>query len=222
MGLELAFRDRIKDTRLYLKSLQDIETRLGTPGKTFYNAASTVNASRASVYIMMYNCVEFALTKAVSEIREEIQAGAYVFTELKEFWQNDFIQANFADRLRQGTNHADFTAELLKATKSVVQWKISSRNLPFSGNLDHIQIFKMRDQLGCKWQSPKGTIGGADLSIVRRRRNDLAHGEESFLNVGSGSNTAILIDQLDRIRNFVSSFLRMLERYQKRRDYLRR
>jgi hypothetical protein len=79
----------------------------------------------------------------------------------------------------------------------------------------------MREQLECAWKIPKHTLGGSDLNLVRKRRNDLAHGEETFLNIGSSSDTLTLIAQLERIKKFFSSFLRMLERYQERHLFLR-
>ncbi len=221
MSVEDEFRLRVRDVRTYLRSLQDIEVKLGRPGRTFYSAASALNASRASVYIMIYNCIEFGLAASVSSIRETIHNGDYHFQDIKDYWQNDLLRTNFGDKLRQGTNHAQFIQELSEATKSNAKWKSISRDLPSSGNIDQTQILRMREQLECTWRIPKHTLGGSDLNLIRKRRNDLAHGEETFLNIGSSSDTLTLIAQLERIKKFFSSFLRMLERYQERHLFLR-
>ena len=221
MSVEEAFRLRVRDVRTYLRSLQDIETRFSRPGRTFYSAASAVNASRASVYIMIYNCVEFGLSASISGIRETIHNGDYHFQDVEEYWQNDLLRVNFSERLRQGTNHAQFVVDMSGATKGKAKWKHIARDLPFSGNIDQAQLLRMRDQLGYAWKIPKHTLGGADLNLIRKHRNDLAHGEETFLNVGSSSDTMTLIEQLERIGRFFSSFLRMLERYQESRSFLR-
>lgn len=221
MSPEQAFRDRAKEVRAYLRSLQDIEQNFSKPGRRFYRSAYAVTASRASVFIMIYNCIEFSVKLSIVNIRKDIHSGQHKFSDLRNFWQEDVIRANFLNRIQQGTKHAELTIDMLQTTRSIVNWEVADRDFPFSGNIDQSQLIRLAKRLEYDWKIPDGTLGGSDLNMIRKNRNDLAHGAETFQDIGSNSNTGTMIEQLDRVRRFISSFLKMMERYRFRKMYLR-
>ncbi len=51
-------------------------------------------------------------------------------------------------------------------------------------------------------------------------RNDLAHGVESFEAIGGQFTTRDIVDKFERIREFMFSYLRMMDRYKARQLYL--
>jgi hypothetical protein len=51
-------------------------------------------------------------------------------------------------------------------------------------------------------------------------RNDLAHGVETFESIGAQFTTNDIAEKFYRIREFMLSFLRMMDRYKTRRLYL--
>ncbi len=101
-----------------------------------------------------------------------------------------------------------------------LDWNARERDLPFSGNIDHEELFQFVGRIGYRWRPPRASLGGTDLQLVRKMRNDLAHGIESFEDIGAQFTTEDIIEKFERIRPFMLSFLRMISRYQIRQLYL--
>lgn len=222
MAIEQNFRKRARETRAYLRSLQDIESRLQN-GRGFYRAPKAVAASRAAAYIMIYNCVEYAVREAVVSVRHHVRDNVADLSSLKVYWREDIVRAHFQSRLTQGGEHVQLISDISAFLPGKVSWK-SAKNekaIPFNGNIDHERLIEFLHKIGAKrFRPPQGTLGGSDLFTVRNIRNDLAHGDEGFEEVGSQVTTQDLIEKLERIRAFVIAFITCIERYRDRQHYL--
>jgi hypothetical protein len=221
MPAEGGFRIRAKEVRAYLRSLQSLEDKHKRPGRGFYRASAAITASRASAFIMIYNCVEYAAREAVVELREDIQSNAGAFDVVVAHWQEEIVRAHFYDQLRQGTNYVDFLKEVTAFFPGRLDWSHAKRELPSRGNLDQNELFALVRRIGYRWRPPKKSLGGSDLQLIRQMRNDLAHGQESFETVGAQYTTQDIIEKFERVRYFMLSFLKMLARYRVRRLYRR-
>jgi hypothetical protein len=170
---------------------------------------------------MIYNCVEHAVRESLSNLRKDIASDCERLGQLREFWQEDVVRVKLSEKLRQGMNNGQLLKDIVELTNADISWENSKRDLTFAGNVDHIQLIRLARGLRSDWRPPKGTLGGNELQLVRQMRNDLAHGEDTFENVGDNFDTATMIQQFERIRKFVVSFLSMLERYRTQKRYLR-
>jgi hypothetical protein len=169
---------------------------------------------------MIYNSVEYAAREALGELRGDITSRALEFERIRFHWRQEIIKAHFYDRLRQGTNHMEFLNDVTAFIPGRLDWNNTAHELPFSGNIDHEELFRFIGRIGYRWKPPKVSLGGADLQLVRKMRNDLAHGLESFEAVGAQFTTDEIAGKFSRIREFMLSFLRMMERYKTRQLYL--
>jgi hypothetical protein len=219
MPVENGFRIRAKEVRAYLRSLKSLEQRI-KPGQSFYRASAAITASRAAAFIMIYNSVEYATREALMELRSDIVVNGQGFDKVILHWRHEIVKAHFSDRLRQGTNFAEFLKNLAEFFPGKLDWNSTEKDLPFSGNIDHEEIFRFIGRIGYHWKPPKVSLGGTDLQLVRKMRNDLAHGLESFEAVGAQFTTDDIAEKFKRIREFMLSFLRMIGRYQTKRLYL--
>lgn len=170
--------------------------------------------------MMIYNLVEYATREALIELRSDIVANGGTFDTILLHWRPEIIKAHFLDRLRQGTNFADFLKDLSAFIPGRLDWNATEKDLPFSGNIDHEELFRFVRRIGYFWRPPRASLGGIDLQLVRKMRNDPAHGLESFEAVGAQFTTDDIVEKFDRIREFMLSFLRMMGRYQARQLYL--
>lgn len=221
MAAATEFRARAKEVRAYLRSLQSLEKTHSTPGRGFYRATAAITASRASSFIMIYNCVEHAAREVLVELRDDIQHNAGTFDVLIEYWREEIIRAHFHERLRQGINYADFLRELSAFFLGCLDWGNSKQEMPFSGNIDQQKMFRFVGRIGYRWRPPKASLGGSDLELIRKMRNDLAHGRDSFESVGALYSTQDIIEKFDRIKKFMLSFIAMMDRYRTRQLYRR-
>ena len=217
MPVEQDFRHRLNEVSLYLRSLKDVEKRQLDRNKMFYRASGALAASRAASFIMIYNCVEFAMKESLKEIRMEAAERVETFDELFVYWQHDLIKARFGAKLASGVNFEKFLIDLRTSMPMRPSWLKDERtvkDLPFSCNIDHLQLIDLARKLGdSRWKPPKSSLGGSDLELVRRTRNDLAHGDETFENIGNLYSIIDISEKLNRIRAFMCSYIRMLGRH---------
>jgi hypothetical protein len=214
MSPEQQFRKRLAAVSYYLRSLRDLEERHKKPGRGFYRASATIAASRAAAFIMIYNCVEFAVREAVISTRQDIRANEMDFTRLLPYWREELLRVHFRDRLEQGTHHLTLLRDFDTFIPGKINWLAKERELPFSGNIDHETLLEFAARIGQKrWKPPRRSLGGSDLKLVKNARNDLAHGDETFEDIGGQYETSDISNKLGRIKEFICSFIRMIERY---------
>jgi hypothetical protein len=219
--IEEAFRARISGVSYYLRSLRELEARHRTPGRGFYRAAATLAASRAASFIMIYNCVEFATRETIISVRKRMQSDSNSFAELIAYWQQDIVHAHFKKKLQDGVNHGALLQEFVEFVPGRINWLQKEEAVPFPGNIDHTKLIKFARDIGDRrWRPPSNTLGGADLAIVKNARNELAHGEETFEVIGGNYSVTDIADKLDRIRSFMCSYIRMMQRYETNRSYV--
>jgi len=65
-------------------------------------------------------------------------------------------------------------------------------------------------------------MGGYELKEIRYKRNDLAHGNDSFESVGSSCTAGELLLTLRRVDAFIISFVKSIDNYIERQGYLNR
>jgi hypothetical protein len=163
---------------------------------------------------MIYNCVEYGTKEALLAIRQEAAVSVTRFEELIEYWQHEAIRHRFGRKLSEGITVENFLVDIRKSLPIQPMLLKDSRPLPFVGNINHDRLIDLARKIGDqKWKPPKSSLGGSDLELVRKMRNDLAHGDETFENVGSLYSIDDLSSKLSRIRTFMCSYIRMLDRY---------
>ncbi len=223
MSLERDFNKRLNEVSFYLRGLSDLEKSVGAPGRGFYRSTATLAASRAAAFIMIYNCVEFAIREAVVDLRKHIKSARPNFEVIASYWQDEILRAHFRKKLHEGANHISLLEEFRKFIPGRLDWPGAGmiEKLPFPGNIDHARLIKFAKDIGAKgWRPPIRSLGGVDLAIVKDARNDLAHGDETFENIGANYSVRDIADKLKRIRLFVSSFIRMMERYKAMNSFM--
>ena len=220
--METDFRGRLNEVSLYIRSLADVEKRQLGGDKLFYRAQPALAASRASSFIMIYNCVEYGVRQSLKNIRDDAAINVTRFEELIDYWQHEIILTIYSKKLKDGTNFDIFLGDLRKSLPPNPKTLRNARQLPFSGNINHEKLIELAHKIGVRgWKPPKLSLGGSDLELVRKARNDLAHGEETFENIGGQYSCADIQEKLRRIRLFTCSYLRKLESYKTKRHYKR-
>ena len=219
MSVEREFRDRINAVRSYLRSIEKLEISYTITNRRSYQALATITASRAAAFIMLYNFVEFGVRESVKEVRHAIANSGGDYVGLHDHWREEIARAHFSERLRQGTNHDVLVKQIVDFVPGPLHWNNNDNLLPFAGNVDEKRLFRLVKRLNIRWRPPKGSALYSDLDLIRRMRNDLAHGTETFENIGARFTTRDVIDKSGRVRDFVSSFVRTVYRYQTRQLY---
>ena len=91
--------------------------------------------------------------------------------------------------------------------------------LKFGGNLDAAKIRHVCELHGVSHRTSKRTKGGEKLSLVKNKRNALAHGDTSFVECGRD----YTVTQLGEIQResvlYVKAILRNIESFTKTKTY---
>jgi hypothetical protein len=215
------FNARAQEVRTFLRSLQDLERGYRLPGRGFYAGSRALAASRATAFLMLYNCVEHGVREVVVRLRTDIRDSGAGLHELRDFWQSEIIKDHFLEPLQQGTNHEAHLRLVRDFLPGRVVWPSRIDLLPFAGNIDHKRLFSFVKSIDHRLVVPKAALGGNDLELIRRTRNELAHGDESFSNVGANYTTEDIIAIHDRVRTFMRAFIKAIEAYRSARAYIR-
>ncbi len=200
------FEDRKRQVRHYLAvvSKAERETDLG---------ASRVQEGRlltlrAGTFLILYNLVEASTRGAMEAIHDKITASEAPFTLLTASLRSEVIRL-FKKEADPATNHTldDFPSAFVAIALA--------QSTKLSGNVDAKAIREMGKCYGFSHQTKNEiTRDGSDLVIIKRNRNDLAHGNKTFEEIGrdhAASELLLLARRsmryMDGILNNVASYL---------------
>ncbi|WP_182422286.1 hypothetical protein [Aureimonas sp. ME7] len=215
------FNSRVANIRTLLLQLQEYEKRQRNNRRHFAQTATVIVTLRASAYVMMYNAVEAVMRRTLSDLRGAIVAEGVSFRDASEFWRLDALQAQFLRKMQAGYAHGAVLKGVVPMAGDTVKWDEDGLvRLPFSGNFGKTSAIKLKEQLGLAWDAPAGTRGGDDLDNIRKRRNMLAHGLETFAEAGSQTTGTELTIILKRVSTFMVSYISAVETYRANRGYV--
>jgi hypothetical protein len=195
---------------LYLK-------HLGTPGALLTLPQSlSVNIDteflemmKANSLLMLYNLIEFAIRQGILEIYHQIEQNGYYYEtlrpEIRQIWIKSHYRKVFNPEANWNTAQKEATLMIEKvANKSIFQ--LGKEAIPLSGNLDAKEIRKICELHKISYAVAPDAKGGSQLLAVKTKRNELSHGNISFLECGQ----ELTLDDLEEIKNEVIIFIRCI------------
>ena len=100
---------------------------------------------------------------------------------------------------------------------------LASNEINYGGSLDAGTIFatakSMKINVGNVHRIYDKTIHGQVLIDIKKKRNWLAHGEKSFIEVGSSSTFSQLNDAKNYVCDFLGEFINSVEEYITNKHY---
>lgn len=168
---------------------------------------------KAASLLILYNLVESAIKSAIETIYDDLKQKGVKFDdvrdELKQIAMTNLRRNGNATVLRQITAAAGILTVPFK------------REDLFSGNVDAKKIRETAEKYGfsSNCRSPQAR-GGARLLDVKSKRNDLAHGDFSFGEVGRDYTVPGLLDIKTEVIAYLTDIVTNIEQYVARQDYL--
>jgi hypothetical protein len=175
---------REKEIYEYFKLLKFVDGGVlsNQEGDSFEVNPLLVKTLKGAVFLLLYNLIESTMREAISAIHDSISSSSHGYDDIrielqKELWRRarlnsidlDDIVSNTSGGVSLGFHSATF----------------SSKNL-FSGNITRAEIKKMATIYGFKERTDaRKTAKGERLEEVKNNRNDLAHGNKTFSQVGA-------------------------------------
>lgn len=180
---------------------------------------------KANMFILLYNLIEATAANAIEDIHSQLSKNPNLCVDqlcekitkmaLKRIDSNIVGNMNFAN---------DEIAKLvLRAWLNEHEKLVKENKNPlFSGNVDARVIREVADEYGfSSVTDPSRTRNGGNLVKIKKARNSLAHGSESFLNKGQETSIDALKELKDEVFNYLEEILENIQQYLDGQLYLR-
>jgi len=195
--------DRKSELEGYLNLIQflDSSTVITNEKNTKFHVNNhLLKTSKGTVYIILYNLIESTMREAVVKIHEKISVAGVSFDKLRLELQKKIIQ-------RAKKNNTPLL-EMLNQLGGNISLNIHNAALKkedlFSGNIDRKEIKTVASIYGFNDITDyQKTKNGMHLDSIKENRNDLAHGNKTFSDVGSNKNVSELKELCDEVISFM-------------------
>ena len=136
----------------------------------------------SNAFLILYNLIESTVRNSIIEIYTKIKEDEVNYEELSENLKKIWIKQN-TDNLKAGNYKLETLRDhVFDLAKKILDKEIIillKENIDFSGNLDAQKIREIATDIGFNI-SPNGR----NLVEIKNKRNRLAHGEQTFYEVG--------------------------------------
>ena len=177
-----------------------IESRSGTT-----NFITVKTSMKAGIILMLYNAVESTVTKCLERIHEELIYQNLMFDDCNDNLKQLVVvyYENVKSKVTDIHNEAPYILKFHEYVTGNRGFGLTYQQMSkfyslYSGNLDSREIKTVLDKYGIDFQERI-----SELKTIKDRRNQLAHGELSFEEVGRG----LSLQQLDHMRETTFSYL---------------
>lgn len=178
---------------------------------------------KANAFIILYNLIEATISNAIEDIHSvlSLDTNLCLDTLNEKLTKMAFKNTNMSNVIDfSGENVAKLILKTwLNAHKKLVD---SNKNPIFSGNVDARKIKEVAEHYGfSSITDQQKTRNGYNLLPIKKARNDLAHGSESFRNKGRETSIDTLIEMKDEVFNYLDCILNNIQNYLDNKSYLR-
>lgn len=170
---------------------------------------------KANVFLLLYNLVESTIINSikaiVNSVVDEHLTYDQISEEIKHLWARHTVSgvkdiSQFTKKIQDVADKI-VTKELLSLTHECIN---------ISGNIDAQKIRNIAKQVG--WEV---TQDGRELLIIKKKRNNLAHGELTFVDIGKDYSIKELTNIKDKTVAYLTDVLTKVEAYISNKRYLK-
>jgi len=209
----------VDDYFIFLHGLIKQTTKLSVADSAGQDQIQSLNPElaktlKANGFLLLYNLVESTMRNAIEAIFDEFKNQAISFDQLKPEIKMIVLQ-NLKNRSPKKIHLQinQISIDIITAT--------FEREELFSGNVDARLIKEIAEKYGfsCKTE-PTKTKDGQNLLVIKRNRNDLAHGVKSFEEVGRDQTIEELLEIKEEVIEYLRQILENIKTYLDNQEYL--
>jgi hypothetical protein len=169
---------------------------------------------KANGFLLLYNLVESTMRDAIEAIFDELKNQAISFAQLKPEIKMIVLQ-NLQNRSPE-----EIHLRINQISTDIIIATFDRKKL-FSGNVDARLIKKIAEKYGFSYQTDFAkTKHGKNLRNIKRNRNDLAHGNKSFKEVGRDNSIEVLLEIKEEVIEYLRQILLNIAIYLENQEYL--
>lgn len=180
-------------------------------------SSSKIDTLRSTSYLLLYNLIESTIYNSITTIFDEIKDCELKYSEViddvQKYWLNNIYKHN--DNKKKETIIETIINISNKISSEIIE--LASNEINYGGSLDAQKIFATAKAMKIDISNVQVIYDknkhGVSLVDVKKKRNWLAHGEKSFIEVGSTSTYTQLNDSKIDICAFLDEFIISVETY---------
>lgn len=227
------YRQRLKEVRYIVSILQSMENTGDKISKSeneqhfvdYFTITDCdleyrdyLNISKASMLIMVYNLIESTVTTFIQSVYDEISDLNVEYADISDVLKELWLEVRFKESYKIDSSFnsyknkaKDLITEIIN--KNTVEFNLNK--IPgVSGNLDSKGISDIYKKHGIRFStSSKANYKDGMLTTIKRRRNDLAHGNISFMECGREISILEFDNNINEIENYLSDLEVATNRY---------
>ena len=179
--------------------------------------SSKIDTLRSTTYLLLYNLIESTVYNSVVSVFDEISDKGLKYFDIVEdvqkYWLNNLYKHD--DKKKKETIIETIMNVAIHIFNDTIA--LTSTEINYGGSLDAQTIFatakSMRIDIASVHRIYDKNKHGQTLIEIKQKRNWLAHGEKSFIEVGSTSSFTQLQEAKDYVFTFLSEFISSVETY---------
>lgn len=202
-------------------SINDIDSSSTT-------SKSITDIQKSTIILMLYNLLESTVSLSFQSILDDIQDNniSYerVSTQFKEVW----LDLRYSDVYDKSASYETYRKRTHDIVDKVIDDKdtalsFSSANSTWQlpgGNMDLKEITSLCKKFGIRFYlSPEVSRNGGILKNIKDKRNQLAHGDFSFEEIGNKITINDLIIWKKEVTSFLGEFTTLINKFIQQQAY---
>lgn len=168
---------------------------------------------KANGFLLLYNLIEATIRNSIDAVLNSIHSSTVTFQSLSDNLKRIWIRQE-----SKGLNDEKSQEKIMQIAKSILDNEILSFKrdcINISGNIDAQKIREIIKQFGGNEIS-----NGRELKTIKDKRNNLAHGEFTFSDIGKDYTVGDLIIYKNEASNYLSNVLNEIQDYIDKQKYL--
>ncbi len=220
------FNDRIGEMEIYFKSIEQLyETENSFENNYEFHSDQFLKMLKANAIIMVYNLVESSIMGGILEIYDQLKSSGHTYNDVRMEIQKIWFSYKFNEVYDKNAHYNSYRDKAYEIISGILKEDVIVLNrkaTDISGNLDAEKVRQLCKEHGIKYELKSNCRGGAVLSEVKEKRNNLAHGTISFVECGRDYSVEELISIKDETIIFLECILNGMKEYYDNKWYLNR
>jgi len=209
--------DEISEFLELINFFESTEKITNEQGSTYSIQPSLKNTLKGKVFLLLYNLIESTMRESISHIHESLEGQEISFNQLRNEFRKEILKRAKSEKIGLDTLLNNTTTDI---SKQILNATFKKSGL-FSGNIDHKEICKQAKIYGFLINTEYGqTKHGSNLETIKDKRNDLAHGNTSFAEIGNSYSYEELESFTKEVICYLESITTHIANYLNQRDYL--
>ncbi|MDR0516758.1 MAG: hypothetical protein LBH25_06885 [Fibromonadaceae bacterium] len=209
IAIRNTFKQRKKELNLFLKNLKIVEEN-----KKFQ--ADFCNILYSNALLMLYNIVESTVMGGILEIYGAVNSQGFSYKTVSTEIQNIWFDFRFNEIYGKTANYKSYKDRAFKMVDDILSDKViklTRKAVHISGNLNAEKIRNICNEHGIKFTTHNKSQGGCKIEDIRNLRNNLAHGEKSFVECGRDFTFSDLETMTNEVLLFLDGLLNGMTKY---------